>query len=295
MHAFTNGVTLKTAGPQTVTATDSVTSTITGNQTVTISAAAAASMTLTGLTAGTAGMTQTATVSAVDQYNNVAKGYTGTVHFTSSDGQAVLPADYTFLAADNGSRGFPVTLKTAGSQSVTVTDTVTATLTATQSGLVISPAGAATLQVIGLTPAVAGTAQTPTVTAIDAFNNRATAYTGTVHFTSSDSQATLPANYTFLVTDGGMHAFTAGVTLKTAGPQTVTATDTGTASIPEPDGNHHATGGHPHHPDWSGGSRSRCCADRDGNGKRPVRQHRPDVHGNRHLQWQRQPQRGASS
>ena len=26
-------------------------------------------------------------------------GYTGTVHFTSSDAQAILPADYTFLTA----------------------------------------------------------------------------------------------------------------------------------------------------------------------------------------------------
>ena len=37
------------------------------------------------------------TVTAVDAYGNVATGYTGTVHFTSSDGQAVLPANYTFI------------------------------------------------------------------------------------------------------------------------------------------------------------------------------------------------------
>src|SRR5262249_13306713 len=35
-------------------------------------------------------------VSALDQFGNVATGYTGTVHFASSDPQAVLPADYTF-------------------------------------------------------------------------------------------------------------------------------------------------------------------------------------------------------
>jgi|GEM_PF-2886366 len=230
-HTFTNGVTLKTAGSQTVTATDTVTSTITGAQTVTISSAAASGLTLTGLIAGTAGVAQTATVAAVDPYNNVATGYTGMVHFISSDSHAVLPSDHTFVAGDNGSRGFAVTLKTAGSQSVTVTDTVTSTLTATQSGLVISPAGAATLQVSGLSPAVAGTAETPTVTAIDAFNNTATGYSGTVHFTSSDTQSVLPANYTFLVTDSGAHTFTNGVTLKTAGSQTVTATDTVTNTI----------------------------------------------------------------
>src|SRR5579864_800260 len=33
-------------------------------------------------------------------------GYTGTVHFTSSDAQAVLPADYTFVPSDAGSHQF---------------------------------------------------------------------------------------------------------------------------------------------------------------------------------------------
>lgn len=43
-----------------------------------------------------------------------------TVHFTSSDGQAVLPSDYTFVNADNGQHTFAVTLKTAGEQTLTV-------------------------------------------------------------------------------------------------------------------------------------------------------------------------------
>src|SRR5262249_18501349 len=49
-------------------------------------------------------------------------GYTGKVHFTSTDAAAVLPADYTFVAGDNGIHSFNVTLKTGGSQTVTVTD-----------------------------------------------------------------------------------------------------------------------------------------------------------------------------
>jgi len=35
-------------------------------------------------------------VTASDAYGNLATKYTGTVHFTSSDGSATLPADYTF-------------------------------------------------------------------------------------------------------------------------------------------------------------------------------------------------------
>jgi hypothetical protein len=52
-------------------------------------------------------------------------------------------------------------------------------------------------------------------------------YLGTVHFTSSDGGATLPADYTFTGADGGVHTFSAGVTLAaTSGSVTVTATDT---------------------------------------------------------------------
>jgi hypothetical protein len=65
----------------------------------------------------------------------------------------------------------------------------------------------------------------------DAYGNTVTGYTGTVHFTSSDGQAVLPANYTFTATDAGVHTFSGGVTLKTVGSQTVTVTDTLTTSL----------------------------------------------------------------
>ena len=43
-----------------------------------------------------------------------------TVTFGSSDAQAGLPASYAFTAADAGVHTFTATLKTAGSQSITV-------------------------------------------------------------------------------------------------------------------------------------------------------------------------------
>ncbi|HEU4417052.1 MAG TPA: hypothetical protein VFT65_19850 [Candidatus Angelobacter sp.] len=49
--------------------------------------------------------------------------YTGTVHFSSPDATAVLPADYTFVSADAGSHVFSVTLKNPGSQTINVVDT----------------------------------------------------------------------------------------------------------------------------------------------------------------------------
>jgi uncharacterized repeat protein (TIGR01451 family) len=58
-------------------------------------------------------------------------GYLGTVHFTSSDALAILPADYTFTAGDAGTHTFPFTLETLGSQNITVIDVHSAGFTGT--------------------------------------------------------------------------------------------------------------------------------------------------------------------
>ena len=59
----------------------------------------------------------------------------------------------------------------------------------------------------------AGTPSSMTVRAVDAYGNTATAYTGTVHFTSSDPNAVLPVNYIFAVNDHGVRSFGDAVTL----------------------------------------------------------------------------------
>jgi hypothetical protein len=79
--------------------------------------------------------------------------------------------------------------------------------------------------------ATAGTPFDVTVKAVDSFGQTAVGYTGTVHFGSFDGQAVLPGNYTFTITNAGMHTFSSAFTLKTAGSQTVTAVDTVTSSI----------------------------------------------------------------
>src|SRR5205085_9382715 len=58
------------------------------------------------------------TVKATDAFGNAVVGYTGTAHFTSTDVQASLPADYTFTAVDAGVHTFPVVLKTATANGV---------------------------------------------------------------------------------------------------------------------------------------------------------------------------------
>ena len=73
----------------------------------------------------------------IGSLGNTATGYRGTVHFTSTDSNAVMPANYTFTAANAGVHTFSVTLKTVGTQSVRARDTVTATITGLQSGIVV--------------------------------------------------------------------------------------------------------------------------------------------------------------
>src|SRR5205807_917716 len=158
----------------------------------------------------------------------VATGYTGTVHFSSTDALAVLPADYTFSSTDAGAHQFSVTLKTAGGQPVKAADTSNSALTGSQT-VTVSSAPAATLGLSGVSSTTTGTVQTATVTALAADGTVSTGYTGTVHFTSSDAFAALPADYTFTGTDAGVHQFP--VTLTTAGGPSVTATDTGNGSL----------------------------------------------------------------
>jgi hypothetical protein len=236
-HTFTNLVTLVTAGSQTVTATDAANGAITGQATVTVGAAAASTLTLGAPSTATQSAAFSATVTAKDKYGNTATGYAGTVHFKTSDTGAgvALPGDYTFLASDNGSHTFTngVTLVTLGNQTVTATDTLNAALTSSATVNVTSPSVATHLGVGVPGTVTAGAAFTVTVTALDANNHTATGYTGTVKFTSSDTGTgvALPPNYTFLAADHGVHTFTLGATLVTAGSRTVTGTDTVTGSI----------------------------------------------------------------
>src|SRR5262249_43511500 len=66
-----------------------------------------------------------------------------------------------------------------------------------------------------------------TVTVLDQRGNVVRGYSGDVQLGSSDGMATLPPLYDFNPDDNGTHTFT-GVVLRTAGNQTVTATDVDT-------------------------------------------------------------------
>jgi fibronectin-binding autotransporter adhesin len=165
------------------------------------------------------------TVTALDQNNNpTGSGYTGTVHFTSTDGAASLPADATLT---NGTGVFSATLNTAGVQVISATDAASPGITGT-SGFITVSATATQLAVAGPGSAVAGTPFLITVTAQDSNHNTATGYTGTVHLTSTDTHAVLPADATLT---NGVGTFLVTLKTVTGSPWTISATDTAHASI----------------------------------------------------------------
>jgi uncharacterized repeat protein (TIGR01451 family) len=233
VHVFS--ASLRTAGTCSIAVTDVAASSSTGSQSgIVVNGAAAAVLVVAGypspLLAGASG---TVTVTAKDGFNNLASGYVGTVHLSSDDAQATLPADYTFTAGaggDNGSHSFAATLKTVGTRSITAADTVTATIAGTQSGInVVTTATSAFAVTSFPSPAMAGTQGNVTVIAKDAFGNTVPTYVGTVRLQSSDPQAALPANYIFQASDNGTHTF--AVTLRTAGRRSITAVDTVSVGI----------------------------------------------------------------
>jgi hypothetical protein len=163
------------------------------------------------------------TVTALDASGQTATDYTGTVALTSSDPNAVLPASYTFTAADQGQHTFNVQLQTAGTPSLLAKDTADGTLTGTASVTVV-PAAVDHFAVNVMAPDL-GVPTTVLVTAEDAYGNTVTSYTGTAHFAATDAQAVLPADHTFAAADQG--TFSAPLTFNTVGAQTLTVTGDG--------------------------------------------------------------------
>ena len=292
VHTFT--VTLKTAGSEFLSATE-VGGTVTGGAFVNVAPAAASGLTLAG-SGGSIGVARPITIVARDTYGNFVTGYNGTVHFTSSDPSAVLPADTTLV---NGAATVNVTFMTVGTQTITATDVATPAITGTMSSDATPPV-AALFAVAGFPATTAGVAQTFTVTVRDTIGQIATGYTGTVFFSSSDVQAGLPASYTFTAADAGVHTFTA--TLRTAGTQSITVRDFTRRPVRLAGGNQRQPGGFrrlpalgPHRdrqprPLPHDGGRPHSL-DREGDGYLRQRRHR--LHRHRAFQQHRHPGRPA--
>jgi hypothetical protein len=111
-----------------------------------INSAPATHFAVTAPAAATVGIPFNFSLTALDQTDNIATGYSGTVNFTSSDTAAVLPANATLT---NGTRTFAATLNTAGSRTITATDTVTASITGTSGNITVNAAAALSIAFSG--------------------------------------------------------------------------------------------------------------------------------------------------
>jgi hypothetical protein len=87
MHTF--GATLKTAGTQSITAADTVNSAhMSTGFGIRVNAAAASKFIIIAPSNVSPGVTFSLTLTVEDAFGNVVNGYTGTVHFSSTDKRA---------------------------------------------------------------------------------------------------------------------------------------------------------------------------------------------------------------
>jgi hypothetical protein len=221
----TFSATLKTSGSQMITAVDSSAASISGSSSPISVSIPANHFSVTAPGKAITGSKFNFTVTALDASNNTVASYSGTVHFMSSDSLAALPTNSTLT---NGIGTFSATFNTAGGQTISVADSVNPSTSGISSPIsVSSPAGATHLSVTAPASAIIGQAFNFTVTALDAANNTATSYSGTVHFSSTDPQAVLPSNSTLI---NGVGQFSGSLKF-CCGDQYIIATDALASSI----------------------------------------------------------------
>jgi len=173
------------------------------------------------------------TVTAYDQYDRVFEGYTGTVHFGSNRSSSVtLPSDYTFTTGDNGVHTFTNALiyNAAGWFTVSINDVSITSAAGSYTDIMAIP----TPQVIDHftvqvpSTLVAMSRADVLVTAWNQYGRVFHEYTGTVNLTTNASAGTytLPGDYIFLSSEGGVHSFQGGATWDEAGVYLLTVIDT---------------------------------------------------------------------
>ena len=229
------GFIFKTAGVQTITVTVLGDPSVSGQSSLAVQVGDLAALQLASPATTPAGEAFTLSVKAVDTFGNPVTTFVDTVRISCSDTNASIPVQtYTFTGQNAGVGVFSgVVLKTASAQTISVVDANRPSLLASQQ-IIVTAADANTLLLLANANQTAGSPTTLTLTALDAYGNVALGYGGTVAFQSTDANATLPATYTFNASDRGAHSFTGGVTLRTAGSQTLSANDTQLVGISSP-------------------------------------------------------------
>jgi hypothetical protein len=130
---------LDTTGDETIAVADEAASAIAGTADVKVSASAATHFGVTPPASAVIGSRFGVTVTALDDFDNVATGYGGTINLLSSDPAALFLRTYTFRPGDQGVHTFRrVRLRTLGDQAMTAADVESLSLTG-QSDLTVVP------------------------------------------------------------------------------------------------------------------------------------------------------------
>ncbi len=178
-------------------------------------------------TAQTAGTALTVTVNAVDANWNLVNSNTHTINITSSDAAATLSAAAALVA---GTKTFSVTLKTAGSFTITATDANVTPLTANTGTSTTVNAGVATKLVISAIGTQSVNAPfNVTITSTDANSNPANV-TGTTTITLTKATGAAGAysgTLTGSITAGSNSVTISGVIYNTVETTSLTATASG--------------------------------------------------------------------
>ncbi len=240
-HIFTAAVTFLSAGSQTIAAATMPPNTfITGiSNAVTVNGGTAASLTVTGPGSASVTLPTNVTVTARDAWGNLANLYGGTINITSSDGAATLPAP-AVLTGGTGTR--VITFNTIGTQTVTATDSVIGSLTATSAGIpvaatpVVTPAPAS-LDFGGQSMMTTAPSQAVTITNSGGGVATISSITASTHFgvthncgATINPGANCTANVTFTPTLEGARVGTLTI-VGNAGTQTVNLAGIGEKSL----------------------------------------------------------------
>jgi len=214
--------------PQTLTVTDSANGYTGAESNITV-LSAATHLAITGMPSQiTAGTSATITVTALDSHDQPDPYFADQLRFVFSIGlDAHVWGEPTF-SGTNGMEQFTIRFTKAGTQKLTLSDLTRPNILAASPSIAVNAGALAGLSVTGFpSPALAGTAQRFTVTAVDASGNRVRKYLGTVSFGLVSQSSSLAISFlqptVFTAADAGQQTLTGSVNI--AGAWMLTAND----------------------------------------------------------------------
>ncbi|MBI2941410.1 MAG: hypothetical protein HYY04_13335 [Chloroflexi bacterium] len=228
VHAF-SGLVLRTAGPQQVAATNG--SLALAPVPLAVSPAELYRFQVDPIAKQTAGVPFAVTIRARDRYDNTVTSFTSANTLAVTQGPIEPSAIGPFV---DGVATVPVTLTRAATVQL-VTLNLAQNVGGASASFVVQPGPLAAFALSQTSPGplpagsnLAG--HDLSVVALDAYANQKTNYRGSIYFTSTDPQATLPytatSRYSFGEADQGAHIFGGDTfTLRAAGNQRIVVTD----------------------------------------------------------------------